>query len=496
MNRKIKKNLSIALITAGIFSGVSYCEEVGQSKYMHTPQEYFQDIDTMVETMEEVHPNLYHSITEKEFDKEILKIKKSITSPISDYEFSKKMNPLISKLKDGHTWLNISTYIAEGYYRNDKPVFPFDIDIVENRFFVRKSYQSENDIDDKTEIISIDGRKADEIIADFLDSYSGELDSFEKSMLESQFPMWYANMYDFKDTYDIEYKEKGQKKVEKSIVKGTKYSKIRLSESLNVVSNELYTYKYMEDVSAAYIKLDGFNMFEEYKGFLENSFKDMKDKNAQNLIIDIRDNTGGNMTLGTYLLSHLTSKPFRVVGSDIQNISPKAIEAIKNNFDNWGHTTTYLEDGNLLEIKSAYSEPFYIRKGRHESNDIAESRRYEPEEIFDGDIYVLIGPKTYSSGVMFAAVIKDYKLGTIIGEETGGVAGGYTNTTKFYLPNSNISYSVSHEYFTRPSDEPCKSGVKADYPVLETVESYMSDSDKVLEKTKEIINKNRKQLKK
>ncbi|MCT8275164.1 S41 family peptidase [Xanthomonas translucens pv. translucens] len=47
---------------------------------------------------------------------------------------------------------------------------------------------------------------------------------------------------------------------------------------------------------------------------------------------------------------------------------------------------------------------------------------------FDGKVYVLIGPGTYSSAVLFANAMQDFHVGTLIGEgasvrstQTGGV---------------------------------------------------------------------------
>jgi C-terminal processing protease CtpA/Prc len=62
-------------------------------------------------------------------------------------------------------------------------------------------------------------------------------------------------------------------------------------------------------------------------------------------------------------------------------------------------------------------------------------------------IYVLIGPKTFSSGVMNAIELKE-KLGAILlGEPTGGKPNSYGEIEPLKLPNSGITVYYTSKYF-------------------------------------------------
>ena len=76
---------------------------------------------------------------------------------------------------------------------------------------------------------------------------------------------------------------------------------------------------------------------------------------------------------------------------------------------------------------------------------------------------MLISSHTFSSAADFAATIKDYNIGILIGEETGGLATCYGDVYGFDLPNTHLAAGVSHKYFIRPSGIDDDQGVLPDY---------------------------------
>ena len=103
--------------------------------------------------------------------------------------------------------------------------------------------------------------------------------------------------------------------------------------------------------------------------------------------------------------------------------------------------------------------------------------------ILDGDLYVLVGPETFSSAGMFAATVKDYQLGVLIGEETGATRQGFGETLSVRLPNSGLGFQVSCKQWFAPVPHPGDSrrGTVPDVPVDEAVlESYPDADDPVL----------------
>ena len=110
---------------------------------------------------------------------------------------------------------------------------------------------------------------------------------------------------------------------------------------------------------------------------------------------------------------------------------------------------------------------------------------------FKGQVYVLIGPSTFSTATAFAASVKDHKLGTIIGEETGGLATSFGAFYPFDLPNTNLWVFVSHKRIFRPSGEDDGRGVLPDYEIKQSTMDSRKGIDTVMEFTKRLIKSNR-----
>lgn len=71
-----------------------------------------------------------------------------------------------------------------------------------------------------------------------------------------------------------------------------------------------------QGTSLAVMNINTFEFdFEEYDSLLYNSFKSIKENKLENLIIDVRENKGGNGNLIPTLVNYLTDKPYITSGS-------------------------------------------------------------------------------------------------------------------------------------------------------------------------------------
>ena len=102
---------------------------------------------------------------------------------------------------------------------------------------------------------------------------------------------------------------------------------------------------------------------------------------------------------------------------------------------------------------------------------------------FEGDLYVLVGPGTFSSAGMFAAMVKDFHMGTLIGEETGAARQCFGEILRVDLPNSDLKLNVScKQWFAPvPQFDDSRRGTVPDILVDDGVlESYPDSEDPIL----------------
>ena len=105
-------------------------------------------------------------------------------------------------------------------------------------------------------------------------------------------------------------------------------------------------------------------------------------------------------------------------------------------------------------------------------------------KAFDGDIYVLIGGRTYSAGSSICSRLKAARPNVVfVGEETGGVNGAFTAGTllMYTLPNSKCQLAVPIiRYQTVDETDADSRGVMPDHEVKQTLEDFLTGTDTVL----------------
>lgn len=67
-----------------------------------------------------------------------------------------------------------------------------------------------------------------------------------------------------------------------------------------------------------------------------------------------------------------------------------------------------------------------------------------------GRLFALMGPRTFSSGMLNAMELKLHGHATLIGEPTGGKPGSYGEIEKLTLPNSKLVVAYTVKYFRAP----------------------------------------------
>lgn len=172
---------------------------------------------------------------------------------------------------------------------------------------------------------------------------------------------------------------------------------------------------------------------------------------AKGLIIDIRENGGGNSSNGYAVLAVIADKPF--FGSNARTRAYVAAERAWGNLPGW---KTYPADTNPPDEKMHY----------------------------DGPVAVLISGRSFSAAEDFAVAFDTMKRGTLIGETTAGSTG---QPIKYRLPGGgggrvctkNDSYADGTVFEGV--------GVKPQIPVAPTVTDFRAGKDTVLERAVEFL---------
>ena len=427
---------------------------ISQNKTYISTKKAVADINFMIKTIAEIHYNPYFKIEKEqfnvnkeellnEFDKDSISLKKFVSTGMK----------LAAQMSGGHTsmdWQNESLFPELMSYN----FIPFTGKLSKDNQYLIVTRSATQDIKKGRLIKSINGVKVADLYKECM-SYIGGIESFKNVSCEKVFPLYLFFTDMISAPYAIELANT-EKVLE---IAGLDVSTLNAFISQDQ-QKENYIFEIVED-NIGLISYNSCTDYEGFKIFLERTFNKIKDQNINKLIIDIRENSGGDSRLNDLLLSYITTMPYRQSSGRYWKVSNQAKLAYKNNpvyEKNFGKEflKLYDESENLSII---------------ESFDDALIQPIKPENYFTGKTCFLIGPNTFSSANFLADAIKTYNLSTLIGLATGELTNDFGELIDFTLPNSGNYIYVSSTYDIGANGDP---GVyQPVYPHIKTEENAL-----------------------
>lgn len=201
-----------------------------------------------------------------------------------------------------------------------------------------------------------------------------------------------------------------------------------------------YDYKMLDD-NTALLTINTFMQPEVIK--LYDSI--FQAPHPKNLIVDLRENGGGNGNNGFELIGYLTSEAFPMSKQIMRRYKPVQRA--------WGGEPDILEIGDYTW--KPYKTP-----------------------VFTGKVIVLSGPDTYSAAEDFISSFRHIKRGTVIGQTTGGSTG---QPLTFPLPFGGLGVVCAKRDLLPDWTEFVGVGIAPDVVVKPTLEAYLAGRDEVLD---------------
>ena len=164
------------------------------------------------------------------------------------------------------------------------------------------------------------------------------------------------------------------------------------------------------------------------------------------MIIDIRENTGGTTMANDMLFEYITDKPLSQMDSSSYKISKER----KNDFvdgnkrySGWFKWYHYVYYPIYIRTNPWRKDVMTAKNGTFLKTKFSPTKPKDNALKFKGNLYLLIGKKTYSAAMGLATAFKCYNLGSIIGQETGNPTVCTTDWASFILPNTKIKCAAS-----------------------------------------------------
>jgi len=448
-----------------------------------------EDYEYLLTTLEETHPNLYAYIPKDEFIQKTNEFRASINQPMSKADFYKILLKTIALIKQGHTMV-----FGDGGYRqflkSGGLAFPFKIVYNGNHIYIDENYSTHSEFAKGTEIIAINRIPTIRIIDEFTPYLRVRPNGYIGGTLSYNWSGFLWLLYGFSNHFTISYILPNENIIQTKTIDGVSLEQIKTKTVPD--DNKDFEFDLEPERKTALLTLNTFHLdFDRYDSLLMHVFTEIQKNEIENLIIDVRANKGGNGNLVSTLVDYITDKPYiTTAGSQVKtseatklcySTHPVLVHAIEQARKAEGDKPEFLK---LVDCFFE-AEPGTITNFPKEINT--------PEDNplrFNGRLFVLTSKDTYSAGTLFSAIIKDNKLGTIIGEETSDNPTMYACIMLFELPNTQINIQNSTQYNLRPAGYDDNRGVMPDFKVVPTYLDMINGYDKVLNYTYWLIDEN------
>ncbi|SDQ51475.1 S41 family peptidase [Flagellimonas zhangzhouensis] len=433
-------------------------------------KEVLDDFSYLKNALEEAHYNLYFYTPKSEFESNYNAVRNQIQKDSFNLlETITLFQKVITKVDNGHTFIPFPGNSYGKYAYAGGTLFPLEIAFENGKSLVRKNWSNNPRINQGSEIISINNNPIEEILEKMYPLISAERTYFKKAKIElTSFPRLYWQVFGEQQQFGVDIKENDST---------TSYtlSAINLIDDYEMKREEVIQsqmeLKIINDV--AYLKPGAFGGDEsKFRKFIDSSFAVIKNKQFKNLIIDLRNNPGGDDSFSDYLVSYIADKPFKWNASFNLKTSKILKDHVRKRYDTtqvfWKEVLSH-KDGDIYEY------PF---------------ENYQPQkenQRFNGKVYVLVNRQSHSQATLTAAQIQDYGFGTIVGEETGEYASLIASIFQIELPNTKIPVYISKGRIIRVNGNAEPKGVIPDILIQDHL---LDEKDEIMEGLLQRLNRN------
>ncbi|NVK56111.1 MAG: peptidase S41, partial [Alteromonadaceae bacterium] len=321
------------------------------------------------------------------------------------------------------------------------------LEVFADRVCLKNEYRyNDTTLPKGSRLVSINNIAIEDIFSHAQQFVGGETEILRQHTVAARFPIMLWAVFGLKEQFRLVVSVEGEEQLV-YINGGQNWQPVN---PLPDAANDDFVY-YRLNNHTGYLKVATFDVSPDwFESFIDDTFRTINQQNVHNLIIDIRDNTGGNTDTATYLARHLALAPFRMISSLQERL----------NTDNRGLFNYRGNKGDVLKEEwNEWQTPI------------------DSAQRFNGNAYVLISPVSYSSAIVFATAVQDNAMATLVGRETGGYANQTAQGNLFNLPNSELRAYVATRLLVRPSGDLRVRGVVPDITVTATTGQIQAGED-------------------
>jgi hypothetical protein len=427
------------------------------------------DLKELYETLQASHFNLFVHCPKSEYDRHYQLLLGKLNEPISNFHLQVVLQKFMAYGRVAHSRIDFPSLEFERYRTSGGGVLPLLVKIRAGRAFVVADFGEATDpsITPGAEIIAINGKPFREWRERLLAHVSADNDRLADTLMELRFSALLWLELGAVDAFDLEVRDGiGEVRTLRRISRSRERMQAAQARQPKRLALDWSTREArMLEADIAYLRPgpffdsrpDAADIWDptEFAAFIDTSMAMFAKASARALIIDLRDNPGGDNSFSDLLARRYADQPFSFASTFRIKVSAAAIAS----------NAKRLQPGDT-SISSEFAKAYAAHKpGELVDFPIPKVDPTPKTERFPGRVFLLINRYSYSNTVMLAALSQDFHFATIIGEETADLASTYGAMEQFTLSRSKIVVGFPKAHIVRPNGDETSRGVVPDIAI-------------------------------
>lgn len=415
------------------------------------------DAQTLYEGLQAAHYDLYVNTPKPVFDQYYQELRDRLDDgPISPSAFHRALQRFAAHAHIAHTRIEGFNPGFNAYLADDALVFPLSFEVREGEVIVTQA-PSDSSVRPGDRIVALQGASNADWLARLTRNISADTPALAYSQMQGMelYSIWleYGPLSRF--TLELEDLAGQRRQVEIDAIPLSALSDRVGVERVDLSGRDARmvtdTIAYLRPGpfynTAAQTPQDAYapEALAAYTAFIDAAFEDFIDQGAQALILDVRDNPGGDNSWSDPVIAWFADRPFRFASEFRIRVSEQTTASNQARIaaapDGPSSTSQMLADlydsapnGETVSFELSYAHP---REGRR----------------FDGAVYALVDRRSFSNAVSVGAIVQDYGFGEVIGEASTDMTTTLGAMEQFTLPHSGLVAGYPKALIIRPNGD-------------------------------------------
>ena len=441
------KNQIIVLLVLVLASSCAVSKNFNPAT-KYAPETLQEDYAIFKTMLEHEHPGLYWYTPKDSMDLYFEEGRSRLNDSLTELGFRTVLSYVVAKIRCGHTsvfpskkWSHMTDSLRLRPFPLSLKVWP-DTAVVTSNLNRRDSVVTRGSL-----LLSIEGRPIQQIVDSLFQYLPADgynlTHKYQTLSNRGTFGSVYTAVFGGKRKYNVTFRDTlGNIRTANvslfaprdttlrnlPIPKPTTLSKSKRKKLELAATRSL---RFDSTLSLVTMDLNSFTKDAHLHHFFKASFKKLRKRHTQNLIIDLRGNGGGSVNNSNLLTRYITNKPYKIADSLYAiNRDTRFAKYQQNRFWTWLFmlTITHKSKDGLYHFRYYERKAFKPKRHNH----------------FNGNVYVLTGGNTFSASTLFIQTIRAQDNVFVVGEETGG--GAYGNNAWLIpdvtLPNTKVRFRL------------------------------------------------------